>query len=96
MLGKILSQASGRSEGDSLLRTEFELWLKMGEHRTPAQGRLFDVFLVNGGDEQVSVDTSSLPEALHVATPTTRRVLCVCPARGVLWLFSKASESLPD
>eukprot|EP00752_Nemacystus_decipiens_P001706 g1652.t1 len=48
-------KAIEHSEGDSLVRTDFEHWLEMGEKPTPAQGRLFDVFLVTCNDEQISL-----------------------------------------
>lgn len=50
-----ISQASETSAGDSLLRTDFEQWLEMTDKPTPAQERLFEVFLVSHDDENVSV-----------------------------------------
>lgn len=49
------SQASENSEGDSVPRADFEHWLEMGETPTPAQHRLFEVFLVSSDDGRVSL-----------------------------------------
>lgn len=49
------SQASENSEGDSVQRADFEHWLEMGETPTPAQHRLFEVFLVSSDDGRVSL-----------------------------------------
>ncbi len=46
-------KANEGSDGDGLLRVDFEHWLEMGEKPKSVENRLFDVFIVTQGAEQV-------------------------------------------
>ncbi|CAN0095933.1 unnamed protein product [Pylaiella littoralis] len=48
-------KASEHSEGDYLVRTDFEHWLDMGHKPKPVEDRLFELFLVNPGEDKVSL-----------------------------------------
>eukprot|EP00903_Cladosiphon_okamuranus_P009664 g9195.t1 len=48
-------KAIEHGEGDSLQRTDFEHWLEMAHKPKPVEERLFEVFLVSGSDERISL-----------------------------------------